>query len=100
MTWRRFSVKPQLARCCPTCGTCRPAAARPNQTLTASASGPRPHRPPRPSNGHAGPVTAIEIATGEAAISFDADRDGALRQLGFRLRPPGELRIDRGLFPP
>jgi len=45
-------------------------------------------------------VTAIEIATGEAAISFDADRDGALRQLGFRLRPPGELRIDRGLFPP
>jgi len=45
-------------------------------------------------------VTAIEIAVGDAAISFEADRVGALRQLGFRLRTPEEPRIDRGPFPP
>lgn len=53
----------------------------------------------RSSGEHAGRVTAIEIAIGEAAISFEADRDGALRQLGFRPQPPGEPRIDRGPFP-
>ncbi len=45
-------------------------------------------------------MTAIEIAVGEAAISFEADRDGALRQLGFRPLDLGEPRIDRGPFPP
>jgi alpha-galactosidase len=45
-------------------------------------------------------MTAIEIGVDEAAISFEPDRDGALRQLGFRLRTPAEPRIDRGPFPP
>jgi len=49
---------------------------------------------------HSERVTAIEIAVGDAAISFEADRDGWLRQLGFRPCPPGEPRIDRGPFPP
>ena len=45
-------------------------------------------------------MTAIDIAVGEAAVSFEADRDGALRQLGFRPLGAGERRIDRGPFPP
>ena len=45
-------------------------------------------------------MTAIEIAAGEAAISFEADSDGWLRQLGFWPRPPGEPRFDDGPFPP
>jgi alpha-galactosidase len=44
-------------------------------------------------------VSAIEIGVGEAAISFEADRDGWLRQLGFRPLPPGGPRIDSGPFP-
>jgi alpha-galactosidase len=45
-------------------------------------------------------VTAIEIAAGEAAISFEADRDGWLRQLGFRPRTGSEPGFDKGPFPP
>ena len=44
-------------------------------------------------------MTAIEIPVGEAAITFDADRDGWLRQLGFRPLPSGAPRIDAGTFP-
>jgi alpha-galactosidase len=45
-------------------------------------------------------VTGIEIGAGEAAISFEADRDGWLRQIGFRPRTPSAPHIDRGTFPP
>lgn len=56
--------------------------------------------PDRPLCLHAGRVTAIEIAVGEAVISFEADRDGALRQLAFGPLGAAEPSIDRGPFPP
>jgi alpha-galactosidase len=48
----------------------------------------------------AGRVTAIDIAVDGAGLSFEADRDGWLRQIGFRPRTDDGPPIQRGAFPP
>jgi alpha-galactosidase len=48
----------------------------------------------------AGAVTAIDITADGAGLSFEPDRGGQLRQIGFRPRPDERQRIERGAFPP
>ncbi len=45
-------------------------------------------------------MTAIDITADGAGISFEPDRDGQLRQIGFRPRPEEGPGIERGAFPP
>ncbi len=45
-------------------------------------------------------MTAIDISVDGAGISFEADRAGRLRQIGFRPRADDGPRLERGAFPP
>ena len=45
-------------------------------------------------------MTAIEITFGAAGVSFEADHDGQLRQIGFRPLAGPVQRIEAGPFPP